>query len=70
MTQTDYDNMLTAQNGVCAICGNPPKSGKKLVVDHNHKTGEVRGLLCTPCNTGIGLLKDNQAILKNASNYI
>lgn len=45
----DYDKMLAFQDGVCAICGRPPKT-LRLSVDHDHKTGEVRGLLCYTCN--------------------
>jgi hypothetical protein len=49
VTIADYDRMLEAQHGVCAICGNPPKT-RRLDVDHDHKTGRVRGLLCHRCN--------------------
>ena len=48
----DYDAMLAAQGGVCAICGNPPKT-RRLDVDHDHKTGKVRGLLCHRCNRAL-----------------
>ncbi len=44
-----YDSLLASQDGVCAICGNPPKK-RRLSVDHNHRTGQVRGLLCFRCN--------------------
>lgn len=49
VTDEEYDRLLAAQDGVCAICGNPPKT-RRLHVDHDHKTGAVRGLLCWPCN--------------------
>ena len=58
----DYQRMFEAQNGVCAICGSE-ETGKNrghnisLAVDHNHKTGEIRGLLCSKCNQGIGCLR-------------
>lgn len=70
MTQSDYDKMLDEQNGVCFLCGRPPKDGKRLVVDHSHETGRVRGLLCTTCNVGLGLLQDNSDLLKKAADYI
>lgn len=47
----EYEVMLLEQGGVCAICGNPPKEGgRRLHVDHDHRTGKVRGLLCFRCN--------------------
>lgn len=49
LTVTEYDSLLKKQNGVCAICGKPPKK-TRLAVDHDHKTGRVRGLLCFFCN--------------------
>lgn len=58
ITEKDYDRMFTLQLGGCAICGSTPKK-RRLSVDHNHKSGKVRGLLCFPCNYGIGWLKDN-----------
>ncbi len=45
-----YRRMLAAQNGGCAICGRAPKAGQNLYVDHDHKTGSVRGALCFRCN--------------------
>lgn len=52
----DYNELLVQQNGLCAICEESPK-GRKLAVDHNHKTGQVRGLLCSRCNIGLGWLE-------------
>ena len=49
ITAADYDELLKLQGGKCAICRRRPKS-KRLAVDHSHKTGEVRGLLCSRCN--------------------
>lgn len=49
ITEAEYDERLAAQNGGCAICGATPKK-RRLHVDHDHKTGHVRGLLCHRCN--------------------
>jgi hypothetical protein len=53
----EYDAMLKSQSGVCAICAKPCATGKRLAVDHNHKTGAVRGLLCSSCNIKLGWLE-------------
>jgi len=61
--------MLNEQNGVCWICGG--KSGKKrLAVDHDHKTGEVRGLLCKRCNRMLGYYRDNAESFARAAAYL
>ena len=60
--------MLKIQNGKCAICGE--RKDKTLVVDHNHKTGEVRGLLCGHCNHVLGFAKDNINILNKMIDYL
>jgi hypothetical protein len=77
ITPEKYIEMLTTQNGVCDICGEKEmvingKSGKirDLAIDHCHATGKVRALLCNPCNTAIGLLKDNPATLRKAADYL
>lgn len=72
----DYDVMLLEQGGVCAICGKEEthrgRSGNitPLAVDHNHVTGEVRGLLCHACNTTLGNVNDSVEILENAIAYL
>jgi hypothetical protein len=72
LTEEEYNQMLIKQNKCCAICGTDKPTGKWKVfaVDHDHKTGKVRELLCNECNRGIGLLKDDPELLKKASNYI
>jgi hypothetical protein len=65
-----YDEMLANQGGLCAICGNPPAKNKHLHIDHCHKTGLVRGLLCGKCNAGIGFLNDEAALAQNAADYL
>jgi len=61
--------MLEAQHGLCAICLRPPKEGKRLAVDHNHKTGKVRGLLCWFCNKRL-LSNHSEARLRAAADYL
>ena len=61
-----YDILLKEQEGLCAIC----KERKKLVLDHDHSTGEIRGLLCANCNLGIGNMKDSILILTSAIEYL
>lgn len=63
ITLADYDAMLKAQGGGCAICAKPPGK-RRLAVDHDHKTGRIRGLLCSGCNTTLGWLELAQAWLK------
>jgi hypothetical protein len=77
ITLGDYNRMFEEQNGVCAICGkkesslsNYSDSIKHLSVDHNHMTGEVRGLLCDKCNRMIGYANENIKILNNAIRYL
>ena len=67
-----YDTQLKAQNGKCLICESTEGGGRSstLHVDHDHKTEAVRGLLCRSCNTGIGLFKENTALLKKAIEYV
>lgn len=66
----EYEILLNSQNGVCAICGNLNKTDKRLAVDHDHKTGKVRGLLCSSCNILLGNAQDNIIILKTMIKYL
>jgi hypothetical protein len=76
ITLDEYHDLIESQNNVCAICGKPEfvkdQHGKlrSLAVDHDHATGEIRGLLCTNCNKGIGHLQDSITILTAAINYL
>lgn len=81
ITLADFQALVDKQGGVCAICGKPPtialgqrRQGRavrpRLVVDHDHVSGAVRGLLCTPCNRGIGLLGDDPRRLRAAFTYL
>ncbi len=63
--------MLQLQNNCCAICNKPAQETlKNLYVDHNHKNGKIRGLLCQNCNSGLGHFKEDIVTLKNAINYL
>lgn len=67
VTQERYETMYRAQGGCCAICGD---AFDVLCVDHDHETGDVRGLLCWPCNFGIGHLRDDPDRLVAAAQYL
>lgn len=66
----EYVEILDDQNGVCKICGSPPSENFALSVDHNHETGEVRGLLCGSCNFMLGHAKDKPELLRKAAQYL
>ena len=70
ITLDDYNQMLDDQDGVCAICQNECPTGRRLSVDHDHETGEVRGLLCHGCNLGLGAFKDSVRGLQRAIQYL
>lgn len=68
MTVEDYDALLAQQDGKCAICLQPPSQKQpRLFVDHNHATGENRGLLCSKCNFAVGLVDED---VENAQRMI
>ena len=71
ISHEEFEDAVAAQNGVCAICGCPP-DGRfgVLVIDHDHKTGAVRQLLCTSCNRGLGVFKDDPQKLYRAAEYL
>lgn len=66
---TIYDKLVECQGETCAICGDVG-SWQRLGIDHDHGTGAVRGLLCSPCNTAIGMMKDDPARLRAAVAYL
>ena len=70
ITMDEYNKMLESQKGVCFICSMPCKSGRSLSVDHCHKTGKVRGLLCVSCNNGLGRFNDSIELLQKSINYL
>jgi hypothetical protein len=71
ITIEKYDELLQTQNGGCAICGRTENGRKKnFIVDHDHKTEKVRGLLCTQCNAGLGNFRDDPSLLQSAIDYL
>lgn len=72
ITLADYDAMVEAQSGRCAICGAVEPGGNftKWAVDHCHDSAKVRGLLCAACNMGIGQLGHDPVRLRAAADYI
>jgi hypothetical protein len=71
LTETTYQKLLASQGGVCAICKNPETiKNRRLGVDHCHKSGKVRGLLCDSCNTGLGRFRDSVPLLRRAIRYL
>lgn len=70
LTPEEYDRILAFQGGHCAICPREPTEKMRLSVDHNHKTGEVRGLLCWLCNVALGKFRDDYVLLNAAAQYV
>ncbi len=60
LTVVEYDAMLEAQGGLCAICGKKEPADRNMAVDHDHETGQIRSLLCTPCNVRLHALENEQ----------
>jgi hypothetical protein len=71
-----YELKLAEQGGVCAVCGKPEwvvgqaERVKRLAVDHDHKTGKIRGLLCNNCNRALGMLYDDVSLVLNMAAYL
>ena len=76
MSIEQYITLLEKQNGVCAGCNAPPKTGgragsnRALSVDHDHATGDIRGLLCQGCNAALGLAKNSPDLLRALAAYL
>ena len=70
LTPEQYEEMVAAQHGGCAICGRVPEAGKTFHVDHDHESGAVRGLLCQPCNHALGLFQESSTVLGRACRYL
>jgi len=72
MTLGQFHAMMAEQNGRCAICDQEFGVGRRLGpnVDHNHRTGKVRSLLCVGCNAGLGNFKESIQVMRLAINYL
>jgi hypothetical protein len=70
LTPEKFLEMQNKQNNVCEICKNPFKTSKDTHIDHCHKTGTIRGILCAHCNHALGKFKDSIEILKSAQKYL
>jgi hypothetical protein len=72
LTVAEYVALADSQGGICAICKRAPHGGRRgaLHVDHDHKTGHVRGLLCDACNNGIGRFRDDPDLVRAALVYL
>lgn len=66
LSTDEYLSMVTSQHELCALCNKK----RKLLIDHCHKTGKVRGLLCYACNTALGMFKDDVGLLFKAVEYL
>lgn len=69
-TEESWSTLLKSQGGVCGICSGLQLPNKDWCIDHNHKTGRARGLLCNSCNAAIGHLREDQKILEGAMRYL
>ena len=70
ITTEDYDLLLQEQSGVCKVCNKTCSTGRRLSVDHDHKTGKIRGLLCRNCNVALGYLGDNPLLFERCVLYL
>jgi RNA polymerase-binding transcription factor DksA len=70
ITIADYERMLEAQGGVCAICGEARPEERTLHVDHDHETGVIRGLLCFRCNNALGDFREEYELFQRAADYL
>lgn len=70
LSPVDYQHRLEEQMGVCKICKNACDCKASLSIDHDHKTGRVRGLLCFRCNVALGSFRDSVEVLKSAISYL
>lgn len=71
ISMEEFERVNLNQGGLCKICGSPPTQGfERLCIDHNHQTMQFRGLLCSKCNTAIGLLNENPELFQKIHDYL
>ena len=71
ITPADYDARLAAQGGCCAACKRPDSGWVgRFHIDHDHTTGQIRGLLCVGCNRAIGFAYDDPTVLRRLADYL
>jgi len=70
LTRRGYEAMLAAQDGKCLICARVLGRGNARAIDHDHKTGVVRGILCRGCNTALGQAREDPALLRKMADYL
>lgn len=70
ITADEYNAIKEFQGGVCAMCRRAKGTTRRLSIDHDHRTGEVRGLLCSVCNNILGHFRDDQELLRDAASYL
>lgn len=70
LTGDQYAGLAESQHNACAICRRPCRTNRRLAVDHDHVTGQVRGLLCGSCNNGLGRFRDDPELLRSAAAYL
>lgn len=72
LSKAEYDRLHDQHNGLCGVCKNPQPPGrfKRLCIDHDHATNNIRGLLCNSCNMVLGKVKDSPELLRKLAEYV
>jgi hypothetical protein len=70
LSEEEFQELMKVAGGCCQICKRKPRGEQKMLVDHCHQTGHIRGLLCFRCNTGLGQFRDNVNLILAAAEYL
>jgi len=70
LTPEQWEAKFEAQGRACAICKSPEPKGSNWATDHDHRTGQVRGILCCSCNAGLGQMQDSPTVLRLSAEYL